>query len=75
MKGTSVFRRIFQLTIDSFSKNASLRLVFGAPQFNPPQRVLLYTKFPNGGEQITKEPDIKSGSLAKNASSCLFWLD
>ena len=36
------------------------------PQPNPPWKVLLYTKFPIGVEPFTIEPDIESGSLAKN---------
>ena len=36
------------------------------PQVNPLRGVLPYAEFPNGGEPITKEPDTKSGSLAKN---------
>ena len=36
------------------------------PQVNPLCGVLPYAEFPNGGEPITKEPDTKSGSLAKN---------
>ena len=39
-----------------------------APQPYPLCRVLLYTKFPSGGECISKEPDTKLGTLAKNGS-------
>ena len=44
------------------------------PPVNPPRKVLLYTKFPIGREPITKEPDIKSGSLAKNGSDQLVFI-
>ena len=50
----------------SFSKIVYFRVIFCAPPVNPLQKVLLYTKFPIGREPITKDPDIKSGSLAKN---------
>ena len=65
MKGTSVFRGIFQFTINSFSKNTTLRLVFGAPS------LLLREEFSSTQSSQwwgtnNKERDIKSGSLAKN---------
>ena len=49
-----------------------LKYVVCPPQVNPLRGVLPYAEFPNGGEPITKEPDTKSGSLAKNAlgSAC-----
>ena len=37
-----------------------------APPIQPLCGVIPKTEFPNGREPITKEPDTKSGSLAKN---------
>ena len=50
----------------SFSRIVHFKVIFCGPPVNPPLKVLLYTKFPIGSEPITKEPDIKSGSLVKH---------